>query len=111
MRGAFEEYWYDALGRRVLVRRRLETPVCIDPAYCYSTIERFVWDGDQLLAEIRQPGGTGEGTLDQLPTAGGMPYQQYGRVVYTQGPGIDAPLDVIRMEYNGTTKLLRPHAN
>jgi RHS repeat-associated protein len=110
-RGAFEEYWYDALGRRVLVRRRLESPLCLAANYCYSTIERFVWDGDQLLAEIRHPGGTGEPNLDQAPTAGGTPYQQYGRVVYTQGPGVDAPVDAIRMEYSGTTKLLRPHAN
>jgi RHS repeat-associated protein len=110
VRGAWEEYWYDALGRRVLVRRRLEYPLCIGSLYCYSTIERVVWDGDQILAEVRQPGAGGE-NLDLPPNLGGSPYQQYGRVLYTQGPGIDAPLDGIRMEYNGTTKLLRPHAN
>ncbi|NIM51772.1 MAG: hypothetical protein GTO22_21405, partial [Gemmatimonadales bacterium] len=41
-RGMYEEYWYDALGRRVLVRRR-EDSLCTT-SLCYSTMERFVWD-------------------------------------------------------------------
>ena len=32
--GAYEEYWYDALGRRILKRSRQETPICTDGARC-----------------------------------------------------------------------------
>ncbi len=54
---------------------------------CRSEVTRSVWDGAQLLADVRQPadtlngadGGTGSG-----PFA--------GTVTYTHGGGIDAPL-------------------
>jgi RHS repeat-associated protein len=52
--GAFEEYRYDALGRRVL--RRSQRPECFESLKCPSTIERFVWDDAQLIQEIRYPG-------------------------------------------------------
>ena len=54
--GAFEEYRYDALGRRVLVQSRRDQ-VC-ERGDCLSAIERTVWDGDQVLYEIRYPAGT-----------------------------------------------------
>jgi hypothetical protein len=47
--GAYEEYWYDALGRRVLKRSRQESPICTEASRCYSAIERYVWDGAQVL--------------------------------------------------------------
>ncbi len=56
-RGAFEWYRYDALGRRILVRA-LSDSVCTNGA-CLSTIQRIVWDGDQVLYEIRYPDGQG----------------------------------------------------
>ncbi len=51
--GAWEDYWYDALGRRVLARERrgdLSTET-----YRRDVADRFVWDGDQLLYELRIP--------------------------------------------------------
>ncbi|MEO6085185.1 MAG: hypothetical protein ABIQ18_18930, partial [Umezawaea sp.] len=41
-RSAFEEYRYDALGRRVMVRTRSEH-ACMQ--YCLNTLRRIVWDG------------------------------------------------------------------
>jgi hypothetical protein len=46
-----------------------------------------IWDGDQILSEIRMEGGA--------TTVGGP---QFGRVVHTHGPGIDKPLDIIHMD-------------
>jgi RHS repeat-associated protein len=48
----FEEYRYDALGRRIA--KRAQRRSCEN--YCVSTIERFVWDGSDLLQESRYPG-------------------------------------------------------
>jgi len=97
--GAFEWYRYDALGRRVLVRTRRD-PWC-DTSWCTSTITRFIWDGDQILSEIRAEGGNGWLEEDN-PTG-----QQYGRVVYTHGGGIDQPLDIMRIgSQTGTAPIL-----
>ncbi len=103
---AFEEYRYDALGRRVLVRRRLD-PAC--QVECTSTIERFVWDGDDILAEIRAPGqdGTSAATLESDNPSGA----QYGRVLYTHGMGIDAPLSLVRTGHAIGTFTVIPLAN
>jgi RHS repeat-associated protein len=110
-RGMWEEYWYDALGRRVLVRRRGgdATALCFQSDYCLSSIERYVWDGDQILWELRAPGGTYD-PLDDTPPYGGD-YKQFGRVGYTQGPGLDSPLDLARLDYNGTTRMVLPRKN
>ena len=51
--GGFEEYRYDALGRRVL-RRWRGYWACANP--CYNAIERTVWDGNQILVELRHDG-------------------------------------------------------
>lgn len=97
--GAFEEYWYDALGRRVLKRSRQEDPHCnallVDR--CLSSVERYVWSGDQLLWELRS---INEVDLDDTdPT----PDVQNGKIGYVHAGGIDAPLAMIR---NGATVFL-----
>jgi RHS repeat-associated protein len=78
-RGTWEEYRYDALGRRVvtIVRRGL-LALCspqISPE-CDSYVERVVWDGDDLLYEHREGGSQYTG----------------GSVGYVQGGVIDQPL-------------------
>lgn len=85
----FEEYRYDALGRRILVRSRPDTQCSNCPAF----IQRTVWDGDQILHEIRYPGADG---ADLEKDAGWGPSGAYGRITYTHGPGIDAPLSLAR---------------
>ena len=127
-RSAFEEYRYDALGRRVLMRARQEYGCAQN---CQNVVRRTIWDGDQVLAEIQAPGATNtpafqmesevmmgqvntgsltlpahlmdeaevapSDTLPQAQTYGGF---HYGRVLYTHGPGIDAPLSLVRMAYS-----------
>ncbi len=52
--GAFEDYRYDALGRRVQVRTRMDS-VCEGPG-CNSSLMWVVWDGNEIAAEIRGAG-------------------------------------------------------
>jgi hypothetical protein len=66
--GTFDEYWYDALGRRVLVRSLREGLCQGSPSGCESTVERTVWAGDQVLYEIRAPGGSAD-NLEQHPVS------------------------------------------
>jgi len=128
-RSAFEEYRYDALGRRVLVRSRQAVFCGLN---CQNLVRRTIWDGDQVLAEIQAPGETGilpvrmetdaganlhvaTGSLvvapdlldatefaatDTVPQAQTYLGFHFGRVLYTHGPGIDAPLSLIRMDYS-----------
>jgi RHS repeat-associated protein len=91
----FEWYRYDALSRRVLVRTRRDHTCGWE---CSSEITRYVWDGDQILLEIQAPGGD-VNTLELENDNGSG--SRAGRVVYTHGPGIDRPLDVIRTGFWG----------
>ena len=104
-----QETRYDAFGRRVWVKTR-HIPT-IPGADCgeFCSVERFVWDGDQLLAEFRMPD-----TIAELDTAivydlvqesndilnPPPPIRQYswlwGQVLYTHGLGMDQPLAVHR---------------
>ncbi|MEM7414559.1 MAG: RHS repeat-associated core domain-containing protein [Gemmatimonadota bacterium] len=86
--GAYEEYWYDGLGRRVLKRSRQDAPHCEITNRCRSTIERYVYDGNQVLWELKQD-GTGN---TKKPNAG--TYQ--GTIGYVHGGDIDAPLAMMR---------------
>ncbi|HZG43849.1 MAG TPA: hypothetical protein VEY93_12860, partial [Longimicrobium sp.] len=91
---AFEEYRYDALGRRVLVRTR---HACVDSG-CIENVTRTVWDGDRVLWEVRAPGSHPE--RDVVPP-GELPAYNIGtgRVAYTFGSALDHPLAVHRFEY------------
>jgi len=65
---AFEEYRYDALGRRVLVRARRQCDFTTDrpKRQCsLDLVRRTVWDGTQELAEIQMPDGPLNGQVDQ----------------------------------------------
>ncbi|MGH7647091.1 MAG: RHS repeat-associated core domain-containing protein, partial [Gemmatimonadaceae bacterium] len=88
--GAFEDYRYDALGRRVQVRTRMDN-VCEGTA-CVSSLMWVVWDGNQIAAEIRGPGGDGL-SPDSLEAAKGDG-AMYGTVEYVNGPTVDEPLEI-----------------
>lgn len=113
---AFEEYRYDALGRRVVVLARRS---CNDEDDASRRLEcdqdhirRTVWMQDQELYEIQMPADstTAQATVenDDEPVHVALtpditnqnPY--YGRVAYTYGLGIDQPLAVTRINYVGT---------
>jgi len=104
-RGTWEEYRYDALGRRVLIVARpgvSPTPGCTaaGKTYCVtmctvgdceSKVTRFVWDGDRILREEREPYPGGPYTA---------PY--YGIVDYVHGLELDHPLGTLDGQVNGT---------
>lgn len=112
-RTVFEEYRYDALGRRVWVRARRwceNDPEQFSAACRIGKIRRIVWDGSQELYEIQMPGGDGSAYLEndtrpiQPPSDANDsdrvdPNPYFGRVAYTHGLALDQPLSVIRMGY------------
>jgi hypothetical protein len=68
----WEEYRYDPLGRRVLVRTRTDGNLCnVDSWTCTGSITRFIWAGDQILWELRAPGNGGTYANWRPPTAAG----------------------------------------
>lgn len=103
----WEEYRYDALGRRVWVRTQYECGGTMNDARCaMNPVRRTIWDGDQALYEIQMQEAEAEN--DGIPTltsalAGQAIYPSTltGRVLHTYGPGIDQPLSVIRLGYVG----------
>ena len=115
-RGVFEEHRYDALGRRILTRSRRHTTCTVTDAECASYVQRTVWDGDQILWEIRAKGGN---TLDasyfenDATTGTASDGYAYGKIAYVHALGIDEPIGVIRMNMSGLTDgtLLVPHLN
>jgi RHS repeat-associated protein len=103
----YEEYRYDALGRRVLRRVRTTAP-CQSVMYqgettylCPSLIQRFVWDGDRIVAEIQYPGddGVSAADLERDTTSIVGESRNWGRVLYVHSSAMDHPLAVIRVGY------------
>jgi RHS repeat-associated protein len=90
LHGAFEDYRYDALGRRVLVRTRKDS-VC-EGADCESSMMWVVFDGSAIAAEIRGPGADGL-AVDTLEAGAGSGVM-YGTVEYLNGPTLDEPLEI-----------------
>lgn len=84
--GVWEEYRYDALGRRVLVRARRD--VLSTQTSARSTLDRLLWDGNQLLYEHRIAGGPSDALDGTVPG----PAPSYGLVGYIHGHDLDAPL-------------------
>jgi RHS repeat-associated protein len=97
-----ENYRYDALGRRVWQRMLRDSVVnhCNTDANCRSEVTRTVWDGDQILIEMRSPVDDTTGALQENDSSSIDDY--YGRVVYVHGAGIDAPLAL----YKGSSEVL-----
>jgi RHS repeat-associated protein len=113
----FEEYRYDPLGRRVLVRSRNLCEGGVNDesqiaALCEASfIRRTVWDGSAELYEIQMPGeqGVSAATLENdtasVTVGASMVWPEldrnpfYGRVSYLYGAEIDQPLGVKRLKY------------
>ena len=108
--GVFEEYRYDALGRRVYMRSR-RTSSCTAPNQCGSYVERTVWDGDQILYEIRSAGANGV-DVAYMNQEGGKPAgaesNMFGKVGYVHAQGIDEPIGMLG-NVAGTWGYLVPH--
>ena len=99
LKGVWEEYRYDPLGRRVLVNTRTKGLCTTSQSFsCASATTRMVWAGDQLLWEIRRS--------SESPDERVGPAAAYGTVSYTHAGGIDRPLVITK---DGTSIL--PHQN
>jgi RHS repeat-associated protein len=103
-KSVWEEYRYDALGRRVWVRTLNWCSSVSYGACSLNLVRRTVWDGDQALYEIQMQESEQEN--DSVPTQTGSlgsdmydPNPLTGRVLHTYGPGIDQPLSTIRMAF------------
>jgi len=92
--GAWEEFRYDALGRRVLSRTRRgnngSPTVGLCSGVCMGYVERTVWDGDQVLYELRVNGNDTQtaAQMDQLTSTG----TSWGKAGYVHTMGIDKPV-------------------
>jgi len=113
---AFDEYRYDALGRRIWMRSQKS---CVSSGQNFvantecqtSIVRRIIWDGSDILAEIQMPGGSGDGsqwendvnpvTLPPADVSGGLgdPSRYFGRVIYAHAFGTDKPVAVTRYNY------------
>jgi len=114
--GVYEEYRYDALGRRVWKRAHRKPPwfpyCAANDEYtnseCLSAVSVTVWDADQVLYELRAPGETNlasttlEANLDGPVCSDSQP-QHFGTVFYLHGAGIDRPLELVK---DGTVAVL-----
>ena len=114
--GVFEQYRYDALGRRVFVRSRLTTDCAATNGGACGYVERTVWDGSQILYEIRAPGGDAASLAIYMEqdgyTLGGIDEGHFGIVGYTHAGGIDQPLAIHhRSVPNLGAVTIIPHAN
>ena len=115
-RRTFEEYGYDAFGRRVWVRARNycndSDVVSGNHIYCdVGVVRRIVWDGQAMLGEIQVPGDNAapadsmerDGVPAALPLRTGLNYDAnpfFGTTLYAHGlVGVDQPHAVIRLNY------------
>ncbi|MEK9502033.1 hypothetical protein [Gaopeijia maritima] len=67
----WESYRYDALGRRI-IKRTLHEPFC-DEA-CTATIERTIWNGSQILVQLRASGDPADTTALSNQTKSGRDF-------------------------------------
>src|SRR6266516_2729623 len=78
-------------------------------------VHRTVWDGDQVLWEVQRPADDTLPTAEQDTSPLNEESTWCGEVMYTHGPGLDRPLDVLRMGFhyspsaNWGTLAVMPH--
>lgn len=125
----FEQYRYDALGRRIWVRADKD---CNGSAFgtseqlCdLSTLRRTIWDGDRELFEVQVPVkilgdiNQSNSVLDNdlynasMPRGpnGGDANPYFGRVLYINGLTLDKPLGIVRFNYSDVDLNVAPDTN
>ena len=126
----FEEYRYDALGRRVVTRFDKDCDWRYEfnlfHTVCHiEGIRRTIWDGSQELGEIQVPLEKAEDDswIGQVDFSPHSDYQSgasvrnmspfYGAVAYVYDGQVDQPLEVTRIRYSdvdsaGTLHSLQP---
>ncbi len=104
-----ESYRYDALGRRIFtwVVRGANCPTKDQTSGCRSALTRTVWDGDQVLDEVRVQGDT-TSPASVLESDAGTTDHWNGNMSYLHGPGLDQPLALWKV---GESLLVLPFTN
>jgi RHS repeat-associated protein len=112
----FDQYRYDALGRRVVVRTNKSCAGMTDVTGPTTSrervdclpggIRRTIWDGSAELGEIQQPDGVGydlESDTFSAQTLYGSGVKNlapfYGTVTYVYDERLDKPVSVMRSRY------------
>nr|MCU0733050.1 RHS repeat-associated core domain-containing protein [Hyphomonas sp.] len=109
----FSEHRYDALGRRVWVRIRRDCNSDDQFACGLGIVRRTIWQGDQELAEIQQPGDDtvststleNDGTASVRRSKSAIPgfvedaNTFFGAVLYVHSGALDTPLALLRLHY------------
>ncbi|MBI2797210.1 MAG: RHS repeat-associated core domain-containing protein [Gemmatimonadetes bacterium] len=98
-----ETYRYDPLGRRIWKRMIRDTAQAVCNTHdkysgCRNEVTRSVWDGAQLLVDVRMTADTTGDASEGYPSAGTWT----GMVGYIHAGGIDQPLAL----FKGTTLVL-----
>jgi len=103
-----EAYRYDPLGRRVWYRS-IKGSACYNieqSTGCHSTVTRVIWDGSQILGEIRAQGDSAA-TADQLENdAPGSVGPNYGEIAYVHDGHIDSPIEITKGTGTGANSVL-----
>ena len=93
-----ETYRYDPLGRRIRKEMIRDTALSVCTNHdkssgCRNEVTRTVWDGANILYDVRMPADTATPTGgDGYPGAGTWT----GSVGYSNADGVDAPLDLFK---------------
>ena len=90
-RGSRDEYWYDAISRKVLTRARRDS-LYMAPLTnsCASYIGLTVWAGDHVRHELRGAGSDAS-TAAALSTDVSTAVYDYGKVGYVPKPMVAQP--------------------
>lgn len=95
-----EEYRYDALGRRVLRRFREDWKEFNNSWDRDGQIQRYVYDGDEALYEIRRNGKDSASAVElERDLSINYATGQFGVVQYLLGPSLDRPLAATRPDH------------
>jgi RHS repeat-associated protein len=114
-RSVYEETWYDTLGGRVMVRSRRDANCTVFSDECVSALTRYIWDGDQVLYEVRVDGSDTTSwssmRMDAASSTGVQwPFSPFGIVGYTHVTGIDLPSPITKGT-GAAAQVLVPHAD
>jgi RHS repeat-associated protein len=103
-----ETYRYDPLGRRIWYRS-IKGDACYyveRSSGCHSTLTRVIWDGSQILGEIRAQGDSAATTSELENDAPGSVGPNYGEIAYLHDVHIDSPIEIVKGTGTGAKAVL-----
>jgi RHS repeat-associated protein len=114
MSRTFEEYRYDALGRRIVVYTRRACENGILGGCVANIVRRTVWDGASELVDIQMPDTSSLNLIENDVAPVGTVVAKlgpgaaqgfcittgyYGRTIYINGPALDEPVEFVRADF------------